>query len=1072
MSSTASHPKEPGGPIAYMANNSVASNLFMFAILAAGLVALTGLEREAWPTLPFNTVEVSMAYPGATPEEVEESIVVKIEEQVDSLEDVKTVKSIAAPGMASIRIELKSGTDIGRALDDIKTAVGRIQSFPGGAERPEFREMTNRQSVIRLLVYGNISERSLKELAYEVEDELASLPAISSVETSGVRDYEISIEVPLSRLRALGLTLADIANTIRHGSLDLSAGSIETHDAQVRVRTLGQRYDQQDFEEIVILSRNDGTVVRLGEIATVRDGFRDTDLIIRHQNQPAAFVEVYRSEGEQVMDVATAVQEHVANVIIPSLPDGVGITIWNDESQTYAERVDLLVKNGTLGLLLVFIALALFMEIRLAVWVAAGLAVSGIGALAVMLTLDIAINTISLFAFVLAIGIVVDDAIVVAEHIHYERKQGAPGVVAAVRGARRIKVPLTFAVLTSVAAFSPLLFIPGGIGEIWGALPIIIIAMLLISLVESQLILPNHLSHLHGPDWEPTGPVDRFFARVQGAVDRMLDKFLAGPLDRGLRYATAEPVITFSAAIGLLIVCVSLVPAGIVKTTFADVVEGDFVTASLEMPDGTTAQRTYEVARELKAAGHRVIERLSRDRGEGAPSLLSGVTVIVGQGPRVEGGGLVPAPTLNPEANIATIEFKLLSAQQRQLSTRAVVDAWREEVGLPPYVRGLTFSGEIIDLGNPVEAVLSHPDTERLAEIANSVVRGLRGVGGVFDVRSDHSPGIREIQLELRAEARTLGITLEELAQQTRSAFFGAEALRVQRGREEVKVYVRLPASERNAITDIEGYLIHTPGGAEVPLSQVARLKSGISPPSVRRKDGQRVATITADIDQTVISGREANTILADSILAGLEADYPDLTYTFGGEQQQQMESLDSLNRGFVLALLMIFALLAIPLRSYTKPFIIMAVIPFGLVGAILGHWVLGVAMSAASFMGSFGLSGVVVNDSLVMIDFIDQRLNEGASPRTAIIEGAKGRFRPIFLTSVTTFLGFMPLILERAIQAQFLVPFAASLGFGIMITTAILMMVVPALMAIHLRKRIRHDEADSPVPAVPQPAD
>ena len=640
------------------------------------------------------------------------------------------MKLIAAPGMASIRIELKSGTDIGRALDDIKTAVGRIQSFPGGAERPEFREMTNRQSVIRLLVYGNISERSLKELAYQVEDELASLPAISSVETSGVRDYEISIEVPLSRLRALGLTLADIANTIRHGSLDLSAGSIETRDAQVRVRTLGQRYDQQDFEEIVVLSRNDGTVVRLGEIATVRDGFRDTDLIIRYQNQPAAFVEVYRSEGEQVMDVATAVQEHVANVIIPSLPDGVGITIWNDESQTYAERVDLLVKNGALGLLLVFIALALFMEIRLAVWVAAGLAVSGIGALAVMLTLDIAINTISLFAFVLAIGIVVDDAIVVAEHIHYERKQGTPGVVAAVRGARRIKVPLTFAVLTSVAAFSPLLFIPGGIGEIWGALPIIIIAMLLISLVESQLILPNHLSHLHGPDWVPTGPVDRFFARVQGVVDRMLDKFLEGPLDRGLRYATAEPVITFAAAIGLLIVCISLVPAGIVKTTFADVVEGDFVTASLEMPDGTTAQRTYEVARELEAAGHRVIERLSRERAEGAPSLLSSVTVIVGQGPRVEGGGLVPAPTLNPEANIATIEFKLLSAQQRQLSTRAVVDAWREEVGLPPYVRGLTFSGEIIDLGNPVEAVLSHPDPERLAEIANSVVRSLRGVWG------------------------------------------------------------------------------------------------------------------------------------------------------------------------------------------------------------------------------------------------------------------------------------------------------------------------------------------------------
>ena len=1068
MSRKESNLGEPGGPIAYMASNSVAANLFMFAILAAGLVALTGLEREAWPTLPFNTIEVSMAYPGATPEEVEESIVVKIEEQVNSLDDVKVVKSIAAPGMASIRIELKSGSDMGRALDDIKSAVGRIQSFPAGAERPEFREMTNRQSVIRLIVYGDISERSLKELAHRVEDELASLPSVSAVETSGVREYEISIEVPQNRLRALGLTLADIANTIRHGSLDLSAGSIETRDAQVRVRTLGQRYDQQDFEEIVVLSRSDGTVVRLGEIAVVHDGFRDTDLIIRHQNQPGAFVEVYRSDGEQVMDVATAVQEHIASVIAPSLPDGVGVTIWNDESQTYAERVDLLVKNGSLGLLLVFIALVLFLEIRLAVWVAAGLAVSGIGALAVMLTLDIAINTISLFAFVLAIGIVVDDAIVVAEHIHYERKRGTPGVVAAIRGARRIKVPLTFAVLTSVAAFTPLLFIPGGIGEIWGALPVIIIGMLLISLVESLLILPNHLSHLHGPDWVPANFADRFFTRIQNFVDRMLNRFVDGPLDRGLRFATAQPVVTISAAIGMLIISISLLPAGIVKTTFADVVEGDFVTASLEMPDGTTAQRTYEVARELQAAGHRVIERFSHDRPEDAPPLLSGVTVTIGQGPRVEGGGLVPEPTLNPEANIATIEFKLLSAQQRQISTRAVVDAWRDEVGILPYVRGVTFSGEIIDLGNPIEAVLSHPDPERLVQVASSVVNSLRGLEGVFDVRSDHSPGVKEIQLELRPEARTLGLTLEGMAQQARSAFFGAEALRVQRGREEVRVYVRLPEDERNAITDVERYLIRTPSGAEVPLSQIAQLKSGVSPPAVRRKDGQRVVTVTADVDQTVISGGEANGILKDSILAKLSSAFPDLTYTFGGEQQQQMESLDSLKRGFVLALLTIFALLAIPLRSYTKPFIIMAVIPFGLIGAIMGHWVLGIAMSAASFMGIFGLSGVVVNDSLVMIDFIDQRLDEGAPARNAIIEGAKGRFRPIFLTSVTTFLGFTPLILERAIQAQFLVPFAASLGFGIMITMAILMMVIPALMAIHLRKKIRRGEDSVPAPSTP----
>ena len=1051
MSPDNGHHQEPSGPIAYMAGNGVAANLLMWAIVAAGLVALSGLERESWPALPFYHVEVSMAYPGATPEEVEEAIVVRIEDQVSGLDDVKAVKSVAAPGMASVRVQMDSGTDMSKAVDDIESAVNRIQSFPGGALRPQFREMTNRQSMMRLIVYGDVSERSLKELAYQVEDELTTLPSVSQVEVSGVRRYEFSIEVPLHRLRALGLTLNDVANTIRRSSLDLSAGSIDTRESQVRVRTLGQSYDQKDFEEIVLLSGRDGTVLRLGDVAEVRDGFQETDLIVRHQDRPAVFVEVFRADGEHVMDVATSVREHLASEVIPALPDGVGISIWNDESQDYEERADLLIKNGILGLFLVLIALSLFLEIRLAIWVAVGLAVSGIGALAAMLVLDVAINVQSLFSFVLAIGIIVDDAIVVSEHIRWERMRGTPGLVAAIRGARRIKVPLTFAVLTSVVVFIPLLFIPGGVGETWRALPIIMISILLVSLVESLLVLPNHLSHLQGPEWTPTSAFDRFFSGIQGRVDRMLTRFVQGPLDRALRFATDQPTVTMAGAVGVLVLSVSLIPAGIVPTTLAAEVEGDYATVTLEMPDGTTAPRTYEVARELEAAGRRVIERTSRGRPEGAPPLLTGVMVIVGQRPRVQGGGLNPEPTLNPEANIATIEFKLLGAQEREISTVDFVQAWREEVGVLPYVRGITFSGEVIDLGNPVEAVLSHPDPELLAQVADTVVEGLRGVAGVFDIRSDHTPGVPEVQLELRPEARTLGLTLDELAGQARAAFFGAEAVRVQRGREEVRVYVRLPAHERDSITDVEGYLVRTPGGAEVPVMSVASLKPGVSPPAIRRKDGQRVVTVTADVDASVISGDEANHILANSILANLTAVHPDLAYTFGGEQQEQLESLDALFRGFAIALIMIFILLAIPLRSYTKPFIVMAIIPFGLIGVILGHWVLGVALSAVSFMGIFGLSGVVVNDSLVMIDFIDQKLREGTPVRTAIIEGAKGRFHPIMLTSLTTFLGFTPLILERAIQAQFLIPFAASLGCGILFTTVILMMVVPALYTIHL---------------------
>ena len=1034
-----------------MASNGVAANLLMMSIVAAGLVSLSGLDREAWPITPLYHIEVSMAYPGATPEEIQESIVVKIENQVSGLDDVKAVKSVAAPGMASVRVQMDSRTDMARGLDDIESAVNRIQSFPAGAERPRFQEMDNRMSMMRLIVHGDVSERSLKELAYRIEDDLTALPSVSQVEVSGVRSYEISIEVPLHRLRPLGLTLTDIASAIRRSSLDLSAGSINTRESQVRVRTIGQNYDQQDFEEIVVLSGRDGTILRLGDIARVRDGFQEADLIVRHQNHPALFVEVYRAGGEHVMNVATTVREHLANEVIPTLPDGVGITIWNDESQAYEERADLLLKNGILGLLLVLIALSLFLQIRLALWVAVGLAVSGVGALAAMMAFDVAINTISLFSFVLAIGIVVDDAIIVAENIQYERNRGTPGVAAAIRGVRRIRVPLTFAVLTSVAAFVPLLFIPGGVGDVWRALPIIMIAMLLVSLVESLLVLPNHLSHLPGPEWVPANPFDRFFSRLQSRADVQLNRFVQGPLDRALRYATDRPGVTMSGAVGILGLSISLLPAGIVPTTLADEVEGDFATVVLEMPDGATAPRTYEVARELEAAGRRVIERLSRDRPADAPPLLTGVTVTVGLGSRIE-GGLNPEPTLSPQANLATIEFKLLGAQQRRISTGEVVQAWREEVGVLPYVRGITFSGEIFTLGNPVEAVLSHPDPERLTWIADSVVHGLRSVEGVYDIRSDHAPGIPEIQLELRPEARTLGLTLQDLARQTKAAFFGAEAVRVQRGREEVRVYVRLPEDERKSITDIEGYLIHTPGGGEVPITTVASLGPGMSPSTLRRRDGQRVVTVTADVDASVISGDEANEILAGSILADLVAAYPDLTYTFGGEQQQQLESIDSLYRGFAVALIMIFALLAIPLRSYTKPFIIMAVIPFGFIGVILGHWILGVALSAVSFMGIFGLSGVVVNDSLVMIDFIDQKLRSGAAPKTAIVEGAKGRFRPIMLTSVTTFLGFMPLILERAIQAQFLIPFAASLGCGILFITAILMMIVPALYTLHLR--------------------
>ena len=880
------------GPIAYMARNGVAANLLMVAILVGGLSSLTGIEQEAWPEIPFNTVEVAVAYPGASPEEVEESVVVKIEDRVKALDDVRSVRAIAGPGAASVQVELMSGTDIGRTLDEIKSAVDGIESFPADAERPRFTEMTNRQSVIRLIVHGDVPERALKELAYRIEDDLASLADVSLVQVSGVRDYEISIEVPMRRLRALGLTLTDIAAAVRTGALDLPAGSIDTGDTEVRIRSVGQRYDQQDFEDIVLVTAVDGTTLRLGDVAEVRDGFEASNLIVRHNGLPAAFVEISRADNEPVGDVAAAVAAYVDGTLRPSLPPGVAVTVWNDESEVYTERRDLLVKNGGLGLLLVFLALALFLEIRLAVWVAVGIGVAGVGSLAAMLAFDLSMNSVSLFAFVLAIGIVVDDAIVVAEQVYSERKAGAPGVAAAIRGARRVSTPLTFAVFTSMAAFSPLLFLPGGIGEIMAPVPVVLIAMLLLSLVESLFILPRHLSHLPGPEWKPVVWADRWLAGVQARVNGALSRFVEGPLTAGLQFAVRQPAVVIAGALGMLIVTVSLLPAGIVGTAFAETVEGDFVTANLEMPDGTSARRTHEVARELEAAGRRAMERLSRNRGGGELPLSSGGIITVGQKARIEGGGLFVVPSLNPEANIATVEFKLLGAGERDISTSAVMSAWREEVGDLPYARSLTFTGEIIALGNPVEAVLSHPDQDRLREIADATMAGLAGIQGVFDIRSDHAPGVREIQLALRDEARTLGLTMDAMSKQVRAAFHGEEAVRVQRGREEVRAYVRLPTDERDAVTDIESYMVPLPGGGFAPLGQLARLESGTAAPSIRRRDGDRVVTVTADVDTSVISSGEAIDFLMDTTLADLSAADSELSVRFGGEAEQQLRVL------------------------------------------------------------------------------------------------------------------------------------------------------------------------------------
>ena len=1029
-----------------MAANPIAANLLMGFLLFMGLISAMGLPQEFLPEASLDRIQVVVPYPGAAPQEVEESIVRKIEEQIQSVEGLKRTESSAAEGLGSVIAEFRQGTNMSRALADVKAQVDRILTFPAGAERAEVREVTSRQSIFRLMVYGSASERAIKELTYRIEDGILALPEVSYAEISGVRNYEISIEVPLDRLRALGLTLEDVAFAVRQGSLELSAGKISTGEEEIRVRTLGQNYEQFDFEDIIVLTRADGTAVRLGQIATVRDAFADSDLLARFNGQPAARIDVFRTAGEDVLDIAQAVRGYIDAEVVPSLPEGVGVQIWRDDSVDLRGRVNLLLENALLGLLLVFLALALFLQIRLAMWVAVGLAVAFAGTFLVMQLLGISISMFSLMAMVLALGIVVDDAIVVGENIYAERERGTEGLAAAVRGTQRIAGPVIFSVLTTVTAFSVLLTVPGPIGKIGLSIPIVVIAVLMLSLVESLLVLPNHLAHLPAPR-EPRWRPGRMVRQAQRAVDGLLRRIVDGPLDRALRFATAAPAVVLAAVAALMLISMTIIATGLVRYEFLPQIEGDIVSANIEMPVGTPSERTADVAAQLEAAGQRVLEALTRD----SEPMAADVSVTVGQAAQLFdplGGDAVELP----RGHIGSVEFKLPALSLRDFTSTEFQNLWREETGTLPEVKSLAFSAGALGLGLPVHLELSHPDPDRLARIADEVVAGLESMGGVYDVRTNHDEGVRELQLNLKPAARTLDLTLDHFARQVRAAFFGTEALRVQRGREEMRVYVRLPEEERNSPADIEDYLVRTPQGREVPLGQVAHVGLARSPTTIHRLDERRVITVTASVDNAVVTGQGVNSNMERNLLARLGDDHPGFTYTHGGEQRQQREVNAALPRSVFFAFLVMYVLMAIPFGSYAQPLIVMTAIPLGLVGALAGHLILGLSLGFSSIQGLIGVSGVVVNDSLMMIKFINRSRERGLTPREAVIAGAKARFRAILLTSVTTFLGVAPLMLETSVQTQHLVPLATSVGFGVVVSTALLMLVVPALVMLQFK--------------------
>ena len=1031
-----------------MARNGVAANVLMLFLLLAGLGAAGNLVQEVLPDFSLERVQIVLPYPGAAPQEVEESIVRRIEEEIRAVDGLQRIESTATEGLGTVVVEFRSGTDINRALNDVKARVDRIPSFPAGAERPEVREITSRQSVIRLLVHGNVPERTLKELAYDIEEGISSLPEVSLAETSGARNYEISIEVPLRHLRALGLTLDDVAFAVRQGSLELSAGMVSTTNEEVLVRTLGQNYDQGDFEDIVVLTRPDGTSVRLGEIANVRDGFADSDLSVRYNGQPAVRVDVFRTSDEQVLDIARVVTDYLAAEVLPALPEGTGIAIWKDDSEEVAGRLGLMIENALLGLALVFLCLALFLQIRLAVWVAVGLGVAFAGTFLVMGLMGISINMFSLMALVLALGIVVDDAIVVGESVFTERERGARGVAAAIRGTRIVSTPVIFSVLTTVTAFAALLPAPGPQGKLGRSIPIVVIAVLFLSLIESLLVLPNHLSHLREAAGKARNRASRLLRRVQQGTEALLKRITDGPLEKGLRFAVDQPLVVLASATALLVLSGAVVASGIVPNQFLTPIEGEVVSANVEMPVGTPGERTAAVLGDLEAAGRRAAARLSEDHVGDGESLAFDVAVTVGEAAALY-DPLAGDEVSAPRGHVGAVQFKLTGWEEHDIAASTFERMWREEAGPVPGAESVSISSNLLGLGLPVHFELSHPDPEELAAAAGAFASEVAALDGVFDVRNNLDKGYRELQLELEPGARTLNLTLDSFAGQVRAAFFGSEALRVQRGREDMRVYVRLPEDERNSPTDIERYIVRTPGG-ELPLRQVASARFARSAATIHRVDSRRAVTVTADIDPRLTSAAQANRSVDNDLLPRLIDEHPGLEYTIGGLRKDQEHAYTVLSRSLFLALLVMYALMAIPFGSYSQPLIIMAAVPLGAVGALAGHMLLGLSWGLWSLYGLIGVFGVVVNDSLMMIKFINGLRDSGMSARDAIIAGAKSRFRPILLTSLTTFLGVAPIVFESSTYAQHLVPLATSVGFGVLIATFLLMLVVPALAMLN----------------------
>jgi len=1024
-------------------NNRVTVNLVMIFIITAGVITVSNMRRELFPQFALDFINVTVPYPGASPEEIEEGICVKIEEKIKGIEGISRTFSDANEGFGSVTVELESNADSKTVLDDIKKEVDRIDTFPEETEKPIVTEIVKRDPTVSVAIYGDVSERLLRETAEKIRDDLIDLAPISLVDLVGVRDYEISVEVSEENLRRYSISFDHVVRALKTGSIDLPGGAIKTRYGEILVRSKGQLYTGREFENIPLITQPDGTVVRLGQVAKIIDGFEDVDIRTRFNGKPAALVQVNRTSQEDVIEIAGAVREYVKKYK-QKMPDEINLAIWLDLSTVVQDRIDLLLRNGVQGITLVFIILALFLNFRLAFWVSVGIPISFMAAFLVLDSLDETINMISLFAFIMTLGILVDDAIIVGENIFRHHGKGKSPAVAVIDGLKEVGGPVVMAVTTTVVAFTPLMFISGIMGKFMAVMPLAVIAILVVSLGEALVILPAHLHQALTRSRSDKSKFSLWHERMRQKVENGLNYVIENYYRSAIEYVVKNRYFTLSIGLGVLIISLGIVKGGYVPFVFMPKGESDWIIAEVGYPLGTpysVSEKTVEHLEKKAFELNTVFSKMSKKNG----GLVVNTFSLV---------GLIPRRDWKPMelgSHVGQVWIELVNSEKRpSLSVNTIINKWRSLTGEVPGIDTLTFSTiEGGPAGNPIEIQLAGRDFKQLRLAADELKAEIKTYPGTLDIADNFKPGKEEKKVRVKQGARPLGITMGDIAMQLRQAFYGEEALRIQRGRDDIKVMVRYAEKDRQSLSGIEEIRIRTADGMEIPIEEVAEITDSRAYAVINRVNRKRVITVISDINEASANASKIVSELNKDFLPKLVERYPDLKYDLEGQEKRTRESLDSLEKGFTLALMVIFLLLASQFRSYIQPVIIMMAIPFGLIGAIFGHLIMGMQLTMISLFGIVALSGIVVNDSLILIDFINRAGRNGMEIETAVIESGKVRFRPVMLTSITTIAGLFPLLLERSFQAQFLIPMAISISFGLLFATLLTLLYVPALYLI-----------------------